>query len=519
MDLKEKLLNYYHISTEEYEQITRPIEEIVLPNSNNLIGMDKAISRIKLAIKNKEKIVIYGDYDCDGVMATSIMVKTFAMLDYPVGYYIPSRYLDGYGLTKERILQFKEKGYSLIITVDNGISLVDEVAFANEQGLDVIITDHHEIGDVLPDAYVIIHPTLSKLGKIIASGGAMAYYLSCSLLGKSDEYLLSMAATSLISDLMSLKEYNRDMVRLGLYYLNKNQYLPFVLLNSDTHFNEFALSLKIAPKVNALGRIIEDNKINRLVTYFTSSNSEEIYKIHDYIESVNLARKELTSSSSDELGEIDENKASIVKIATVKEGLIGLLASRLVNEYNKPTVIFTIDESNPDQLKGSARSKDGFNITKAFASLKKYIIRSGGHALAGGLTILRKDFDSFASEFDALAYQYQFVNNDISPIEIGLQDINQSNYEIIETFSPFGQGMKEPSFIINGIKTASLTYMSMGKHISTSISLSSRLVGFFCPHEQVSKFDYINIVGTIRKSYFRGSSSVDFLIAEYRAKN
>lgn len=513
MNFLNKLLNYYKISEDEYQLLTQPINKITLPDPFKLIGMRESIEIINSTINKKEKIVIYGDYDCDGVMATSILVKAFKMLNYDVGFYIPSRYTDGYGLTKEKIKQFKDKNYSLIITVDNGITLFDEIKFANDLGMKVIITDHHTLTDKLPLAASIIHPVVSKLGDVVASGGVMSYFLAAALLGHQDDYLLALAAISTISDLMELKEYNRDIVRLALDHINNKQYLQLVLLNNnDIHFDENSLALKIAPKVNALGRILKNNKTNYLVNYFTTDDKNKIYEIYSFIESINETRKELTKECYSELLDLDKNAAAIVAITNAKEGLIGLMAAKLVNEYDKPAIIFTYDENNPDQLKGSARSKKGFSIIKAFKSLEKYIIRSGGHSLAGGLIIKRENFNEFAKGFISLANEYCFIQDEDHFIEISLNDISDENYEIIKKFSPFGQGFKEPLLKISNIKSSELKFMSQGKHISTPLSISSRLIGFNISKDDVTDFLFINIFGFIRKNNYKNYITIDFLI-------
>lgn len=500
---------------EDYLLLTCPLKDIILPNHLNLVGMDKSLDYIHSAIDNHEKIVIYGDYDCDGIMATSILVRAFKILNYDVGYYIPSRYIDGYGLTKKRIDDFKNKGYSLIITVDNGITLCDEIEYANSLNMKVIVTDHHELADKLPNAVSIIHPIISKLGKVVASGGAMAYYLATAMLGYSDNYLLSLAAISIISDLMELKDYNRNMVRLALDDINKKQYLQLLLLNNnETHFDENSFSMKIVPKINALGRILENYKTNCLVNYFTTDNRNEIYKIYKFIEEVNNERKSLTKDSYSELSNVDNSKAAIVVISTAKEGLIGLLAAKLLNDFNKPVIVFTKDDKESGQLKGSARSKKGFSIIKAFHSLDKYIIRCGGHALAGGLTIKEQDYEEFSKGFIMLAEKYAFLEESSESIEISLNDINEENYKLIRKFSPFGQGFKEPLFLLKNIKTSELKFMSQGKHISTPLSISSRLIGFNISATSVMNINFIDLLGSIHQNYYKNYSSIDFMISK-----
>ncbi|MFA5283787.1 MAG: DHH family phosphoesterase, partial [Bacilli bacterium] len=277
MDFYHKLLNYFSLDEEQYKNLVRPLSDADVPSPNRFDNMDEATERITKAIANDERIFIYGDYDCDGVLATAILVKTFQMMGYKnYGYYIPSRYIDGYAITLEKVRQAKEKGYSLIITVDNGITKTEEVALANELGMDVIITDHHEMAEILPDAIAVIHPKLSSSPEVVTSGATMSFFLATSLLKKVDHYLLSLAGISIISDLMELKGYNRDIVRLMINYVNNEHYDPIVLLCESSDIDENTIGSKFAPKVNAIGRLIEGTNINRLVKYFACDNKDEL---------------------------------------------------------------------------------------------------------------------------------------------------------------------------------------------------------------------------------------------------
>ena len=257
MDFKTKLLNYFNINDEQYKELTKPIEKIILPSYNNFNDMKKATETIKNAMANNDKIVIYGDYDCDGIMSTSIMVKCFNMLNYHIGYYIPSRYIDGYGLNAKRVQDFYDKGYKLIITVDNGIAQFEAIQKAYDLGMKVIVTDHHERQEILPDVEAILHPIISNYGNVVCCGAYVAFMLASSLLNKYDEYLLSLASIATISDMMPLVSYNRDIVRLGIYYMNKNNYYSIRLLSEESIIDENVIGLKMAPKINAIGRMMK----------------------------------------------------------------------------------------------------------------------------------------------------------------------------------------------------------------------------------------------------------------------
>lgn len=517
MDFLNDLLNYYQLSKEQYEIMTRPLSYGDLRFDYRVKGLEPLLVRIKKAIASKEKIIVYGDYDCDGIMSTSIIVKVFELLGHPIGYYVPSRYIDGYGLNVKRVEEIAKKGYSLIITVDNGISAFEAISLAKEKGIDTLVVDHHEVqDDKLPDAVGILHPFVSELGEYAASGGFMAFVLATALLDKVEPYLLALAGISTISDMMPLLGYNRDLVRLAIETMNRNHFPSIARLTGDKNIDEKVIAMEIAPKINAVGRMDETTNINRLIKYFVSSDTADIESFGSFIESINETRKALTKEVVESLEAIGDVPGIVLKL-DIKEGLIGLIANRIVNEHQVPTIIFTEDSTDKTLLKGSMRSKEGFNITKAFGSLEKYLVTHGGHAFAGGLAIHKDDFESFKKDFIVLADRYRFVEEEIAAIPISLNDINMQNYEKIRTFSPFGEGFKEPSFLVTGLKAANLTFISNDKHLSTIIGMNVKLLGFNISRQEVCKLSYIDIYGNMQLNEFRGRYTLEFRVSSYRA--
>lgn len=516
MNLLEKLLSHYNLSLEEYEYLSRPIEEVKLIDSNSIGIMPKITERIFKAIKNKEKIIVYGDYDCDGISATTIMVKTFELLNYPVSYYIPSRYLDGYGLNVVNTEKIAAKGFNLIIAVDNGVSAFEAIDLANEKGMDVIVVDHHELPEKDVNAYAILHPIHSKVNEVVASAGHMALYLSSALLNHYEPYLVTIAGLSVISDLMELKDYNRDVVRLAINNLKKYRFEALTNLMDNEQISELTLGLDIAPKINAVGRLVTDTSINRLVKYLTTENTIERSSLLSWILKLNDERKELTRLASENIDkEIDTNEAGIVAISDMKEGLIGLIANRLLSIHNKPTCLFTYETNNKEVLKGSMRSKNGFNVMDIINMNQDILLSGGGHSSAGGVSINIKDFDLFKQRFNEYASTHPLVDETKGEIEIGLNDVTMENYEIVNSFSPFGMGFKEPEFVIKHISTRSMQFISFGKHISEPLSMNSKLLGFNMPRDEVQVNPYIDLFGKFNLNIFRGRATLEFRIAKY----
>ncbi|MBQ0008731.1 MAG: DHH family phosphoesterase [Firmicutes bacterium] len=518
MDFKQKLLDYFALDESAFNEMSKPIEEIKLLDPNSIESMAKIKERIFRAIENKEKILVYGDYDCDGVSATTIMVKTFEKLGYPVSYYIPIRYSDGYGLNVKNVIKIKEAGFNLIITVDNGIAQDEAIKKANELNMDVIVVDHHEAPEVPVPAYAVIHPIVSHISDIYGSGGYMALFLSAGLLGYYDDYLVTIGGMSVISDMMELKGYNRDVVRLAVNNLKKHQYKALISLTDSPIITEKTFGLEIAPKINAIGRLVEDKNINLLVKYLISENPDEIYKISCWIKNNNELRKTLTKEAVENLPKDEIEGDGIVLKLDIKEGLLGLIANRLLNEKNVPVIILTEDSTDKTFLKGSIRSKEGFNVQKAFESLSKYMVAGGGHAMAGGATIKAEDFENFKHDFIELCKEHKLTKVEPPSVELSILDVNFQNYEILREFAPFGVGFPEPVFSIRNLPTKSLQFISFGKHISTPISINSKLLGFNFPESDVKSHQIIDVFGNLNMSSFRDKLTLEFRISDFIAK-
>ncbi|MCQ2794477.1 MAG: DHH family phosphoesterase, partial [Bacilli bacterium] len=382
MTLFDKLLTYYHISQKDFAILSREANDGDVPNYRAFMEIEIAKTRIKKAIDTNEKILVYGDYDADGILATSILVRTLKKLNAEVDYYVPSRYLDGYGISEEKVIKAHEQGYTLIITVDNGVTAFAAIKKAQELKLDLIITDHHEYQS-RPDALAFLHPKASSL-KVTTSGAMTAFYLSYALLEEIDPYLLIMGATSILSDVMPLREENRFIVKLALKYLNKNKYDQFNLLSGAYTYDETTLNSLVIPKINAVGRIEQGKEVNVLVKYFVSDNYRDLVKIRDYVNEVNEHRKDLASNALQ--ASVDITKACVCLKLDCLIGLSGLIANRFLMAHDKPAAIFAQDLKD-GYIRGSLRSKNGCNVMDFINQNKNLFNEFGGHAFAAGVVI------------------------------------------------------------------------------------------------------------------------------------
>ena len=514
--LFEKLLEYYDITEEEYDHLTRDVDLSMIPSPFKFKRMDEAVELVKKHISLNNKIVIYGDYDADGITGCSILVKGLSYLGYNANYYIPNRYLDGYGINETKAQEIIDKKYDLVITVDNGIAANEPIKMLRDNGIDVLVLDHHEKQEELPNANVIIHPTISEYSDLASSGAFTAFMFISALIGRYDKYLSTLAAISLISDMMPLKDFNRDLLRVAIKDYQKGEFLPIDLLLDGEEFNENSIGLTIAPKINAVGRVNKTIAINRLIKYFTSDDEEMILSYKNWIVAHNDLRKEKSKNAKEmfiEFIQDNEDPAIVVK-SDLDEGMLGLVANSLSNQYGVPVIVFSEDSTHLGVLKGSARSIEGFDLSEAFQKLSDIEETFGGHAMAAGVSIKDVDFDIFKDRFIDLVRNTELVKPDKKFIEISINDVNEENFDLVETFAPFGTDWKTPLFRVNHIKADTLMYSKTQEHIITSISLKARIRGFGFSKEYMSKFKYVDFLGTMKENVYRGVRYIEFVISE-----
>ena len=509
-----RLLQYYQIDEEQYRSLIAPVTQDSFYEGRSFKDMDQCVKVVEEAIKNHKKIFIYGDYDADGIMSTSILVKMFSYLNYPVSYHIPNRYTDGYGLTLKRSQEIVENGFNLLITVDNGITAFEGIEYAKKHGLQVLVFDHHQPDEKLPCADYILHPTVSGFGDVATSAGFVTMMFALNYLKRFDQYLVTLAAISLVSDMMPLVSYNRKLLRLAINLYKERGFYNIDLLKEKEDFNEVSIGMRIAPKINAIGRLIDDDTyLKRTVEFLTSDNKELLLNYNEWINIINNDRKEVTKEAVENSKEIDTTEAAIVAIIEQKEGVIGLIANSFLKKYHKPTIIFALDQTG-ECYKGSCRSPKGFNVVDGFNTLAQYLEAFGGHAMAGGCTIKKDNFEAFKKGFIALAEKADFTEEENITIPFYINEINKESYDLINSFSPFGESWSAPQLKLSHIRVASLVYSRDAEHILTSIGNSARLTGFYFSKEKMSKYQFIDMIGTLRLSTFYNKTTVEFLINE-----
>ncbi len=439
-----------------------------------ILNMDKAVSRVLAAINNGEKIVVYADYDCDGIPGAVVLHDFFKKIGYSnFAVYIPHRYREGYGLNIVAIEKFAGESVNLVITVDTGIADVEPVAKANELGIDVIITDHHLPQEKLPEAYTIINSKQEEDSYPfdMLCGAAVAFKLVLGLIKKGnfnlaegwEKWLLDAVGISTIADMVPLVGENRILASCGLKVLRKTRRPGLLSLFSlskirQNELNEDDVGYSIAPKINAASRMGDPVEGFR---FLSACSFEEAELLANYIDEKNDERKKAVSSIVKEAEgglEIKEDK-KVVVVGNLKwfPGLVGLAANKIAEKYKK--AVFVWGKEGATQIRGSCRS-DGFvNIVDLMQVVgKDFFIDFGGHALAGGFSLIEEKIgklqDRLNDAYDALVGSN--VSRDQESIKIdkkmSLDEVNWTMYSIIEKLSPFGIDNPKPIFLFEGVE-------------------------------------------------------------------
>ena len=450
-----------------------------------LNDMQKSVDRIMRAIENKEKILVYGDYDVDGITSTFIVFKVLEELGADVSYDIPNRFVDGYGLSYSKTFDIVNEDFQVVITVDNGIKSIDEAKILKENGIDLIITDHHESENELPDAFAIIHTNLSDYPFKPLAGVGVAFKLIQALIGEEALEYVDIAALGTIADMMPLIEENRAIVNVGLKKLvhSSNEGLRNLLAFLDITTPSVAdVQYKIAPRINACGRMKSAKLAVRLLQATTSTSAITLLT---EIEETNNKRKKLTQTLYEEaLRRINHTEPSIiVDSPKMHEGVIGIVASRLANEFSKVSVVLKEDEFT---YRGSIRSYDGVNVIYILNELKPLLIRYGGHQNAAGLEFKKELYEEFRTKFNQLIPSA--LRDDITVAE-GYIDIN--TLELDQIFALEKYDLKDALFVFPDVLPDN-RYLIKGEHTKLMLGQECEAI-FFNNKNLYNKLFFITI--------------------------
>lgn len=449
--------------------------------------MDKAVERIEKAMANQENILVYGDYDVDGTTAVALM-SSFLLETYPnVATYIPDRYMEGYGISFQGMDFAADNDISLIIALDCGIKAVEQIQYAKEKGVDIIVCDHHRPGEVLPDAVAILDPKQDDCAypykELCGCGvGFKLIQALASKQGRTIEDLLpylDLVATAIAADIVPITGENRVLAHYGLSVINEAPRIGIKALIDQVKKRELTITdvvFIIAPRINAAGRMKHGQ---HAVALLTETNFAQAQQFASEIESFNTERRGLDQEITEEaLLQIQENGeesrfTSVVYNKNWHKGVIGIVASRLTETYYRPTLVFT---KSGDKLAASARSVKGFDIYNALEGCSDCLEQFGGHMYAAGLTLLEEQFETFKQQFEKVVKESidpELLQPEISiDAQITLDQITPKLMRILKQFAPFGPGNMTPVFMAEGIQDTGYA-RGVGedeKHLKASLS-------------------------------------------------
>ncbi len=496
--------------------------------------MEKATNRILDAIDKKERIMIYGDYDADGITSITVLKKFLNERGIDVGTYIPNRLDEGYGLNIEAIDTIFNQGYKLMITVDCGISGIKEIEYANKLGIETIITDHHEPVEELPRAYAVIDAKrkdnkypfnqLAGVGVVFK----LIQGLSIKLGLEEKEYLkyLDLVCVGTISDIVPLIDENRVIAKLGLKLVEVTKNIGLHVLIDSIGFktiNSSTISFGIAPRINACGRMGHEQEALDL---FLCEDINKAKIIANRLNSFNQERqskeKEIFEQVVKKIEESEKNKSCIILGENGwHHGIIGIVSSKVTEMYFKPSILICFDGETG---KGSGRSIPGFDLHDALMNCSEYVQKFGGHAMAIGITLQKENFEKFKDEFEKYASNSHI--GDIIPLiqideEVSLKNINIEDVKSLKLLEPFGEANKNPLFLFKNLRINSIRALSEGKHLKLILKDDNYMIdaiGFNMGNlaEEYRIDDKVDVVGTLEINNFNSEESIQITIKDIR---
>lgn len=496
-----------------------------------LPDMRKAVDRIMQAIKKQEKILIYGDYDVDGITSITVLKKFLEERGLEVGYHVPNRLEEGYGLNKEAIDEIVNQGYHLMITVDCGISGIEEIQYANSLGIETIVTDHHEPLEELPKAIAVIDPKIKTseypFNQLAGVGVVFKFIqaISMELNLEQKEYLkyLDLVCVGTISDIVSLRDENRVIAKLGLKLIEVTKNIGLRSLIQASGYKTLdanTISFGIAPRVNACGRMGYEIEALEL---FLSNNMNRVMELTRNLNEYNKTRQEtekrIFAEALEKMEEEKENPVIVLGAEGWHHGVIGIVASKITEMYYKPSILLCFEDGI---AKGSGRSVQGFDLHEALCKCNENLERFGGHEMAVGLTLEKEKFDVFKQQLEEYAKACHIET--LTPIikidsEVTNKDISMETVKQLKLLEPFGEGNKMPLFVYKNLKIDSIRALTEGKHLKLTLKSDNIMInaigfnlGYLANEYRIG--DKIDIVGALEINSFNGMESIQMNIKD-----
>jgi len=492
-----------------------------LPNPFELHDMDRASERIALAIKDKKRVAIVGDYDVDGVVSTALMVEFFDNLDYPVKVVIPNRFSDGYGISL-KILERIDA--DVIITVDNGITAFQVADVCKQRDIDLIITDHHSPSNKLPDAFAIVNPKKPECSFTYPEicGAQVVWFLIGALKAKMGLSIkmgsfLDLLALAIIADIMPLVSINRPLVQKGLEKLSKSNRPAFEVARAHlgkSYFSAEDIGYGLAPRINSAGRMKDANVALQFLRSKTLSEASSNWFTLD---NLNNLRKQTELEITNSAISLADPKDSVIVVAKDgwHEGVVGIVASRLVDHFKKPAIVLSIDK---DRAKGSGRSIGDVDLFALLNRCKTYLDGFGGHKMAAGLSLETKKIEIFKKAICQEALKLPpkaFLPKDQIMGELPMSEIDWELMDIISKFEPYGEANSRPKFLMRNLNVVDVKTIGVDKNhlklvlADKDLRLQAIQFGF---DKMININQKVDVVGTLQINEFNNQRSIQLFI-------
>lgn len=548
--------------------------DVVMHSPLLLKDVEKAVARISEALENNERIAIFGDYDVDGVTSVTMLYLYLHNLGADIGYYIPNRIGEGYGLSREAIKLLHNKGVSLIITVDTGITAVDETEYAKSLGIDIVITDHHECQEILPDAAAVVNPHQSDCQYPFKSlaGVGVIFKVICAFeiinFGDRDNEaeavksiyyrFADLAAIGTIADVMPIIDENRIIVKFGLEMITKTKRIGLLALmeaaslgsnpnvravvpdnkpkaEKQRKINSTYIGFTIAPRINAAGRI---SSASKAVELLLADDVDTAWELAYELCEINYQRQLEENKIADEAykkieKELDLNSQKVIVIEDDEwlQGVVGIVSSKVTEKYGLPSILISFDgaangvQSGLDLGKGSGRSIKGFNLVDALSHSKDTLVKYGGHELAAGLTVRRKDVDAFRTKINEYANQILTEEDLCYTIEADREiNISSATLDLAKELSilePFGNMNPTPNFIMRNLKVLRAYLIGGGSHTKFVLEQNGHTINAVMFHRSylalnIKENDVIDVLFTLEVNKFNNTESVQMILQDVK---
>ena len=517
----------------EQEDIERFFsQETELSEPFLLKDMDKAVERIKKAVTAGEKICVYGDYDCDGITATSILYLYLESVFANVMYYIPDRNAEGYGMNMGAVKKLKEEGVQLIVTVDNGISAINEIDYANSLGIDVVVTDHHKTQDILPKAVAVVNPHRTDDTSPYEDfcGAGLALKLAMAMEGEQFSIMENygeIAAIGTVADLVPLTGENRTIVKAGLQNIANTERVglsSLIQVSGIDTVNAGNIGFRIAPRINAAGRL---GTTSDALGIFMTEDSEEALSKAKILNELNAERQSIELDIFNEIcdyikknPEYSYDRVIVVSSEKWNAGVIGIVSSGVTELFGKPSII--ISESG-EICKGSGRSVSGFSIVDAVFACSEYLEKYGGHPMAMGFSIkkeniepFRKAINDYANKIDKMPLSAVKIDCKLNPEKIFPEMVHE-----IQEFEPFGYGNSKPVFALCEMRLDKIIPLKEGKHLKLAVSRNNARLNMMKFSTTVDEFPYsegdiLDFAVCLETNIYQGRENISFSVRDIK---